>query len=993
MNKYWKSIDEYGKDTKEIDNKDEFSEENHPIAQMFDKSIINVPSSRRDFLKMFGFSITAATLVASCENKVTKAIPYLIKPEEITPGKAAYYASSYMDGSDFCSIVVKTREGRPIKIEGNELSSLSKGGTNARTQASVLSLYDTERIKNPLLNSVENTWEFVDSDIVSKLEKILEEKGQIVILSSSIYSPSTKKAINEFIAKYPGTKLVNYDPVSASGIIKANKNGFERAVIPSYHFDKANIIVSFGADFLGTWISPIEFTRQYVKNRQLHEGQKTMSRHYHLESGMSLTGSNADKRILMKPSQEGVILANLYNEIAKATGVETFSISESPVEINEIAKELLANKGMSLVVSGSNNVANQTLVNSINSLLENYGKTIDLNTAIKTKQAIDSDFTDLVKEMNEGKVAAIFLNNVNPVYNSHASEEFATGLEKVGLTVSFANSLDETSSLCQYICPDNHYLESWNDAEPRKGFYSLAQPAIHPLFNSRQFQESLLTWSGNTTKFDDYIQAYWEKEIFSRQNEQLLFRNFWVKSLQDGVFELGLEKSKQPKFKNEVSSVIKQLTENASSEGFELSFYEKVSIGNGNQANNPWLQEMPDPISKVAWDNYASMSPKQAKELSLDDGDVININGKIQLPVFIQPGQTFGTISIAYGYGRTKAGNVGNKVGENVFVLGEMLDDCVQNSLQSAEIKSIGFNHPLAMTQTHHSMEGRKIVRETTLEEYLEDPKSGNEFHHEFEHHHKVSMYDKHAKDGHHWGMVVDLNSCIGCGNCTIACQAENNVPVVGKEEVMKNREMHWIRIDRYYNGDPENPETVFQPVMCQHCDNAPCENVCPTVATNHSSEGLNQMTYNRCIGTKYCANNCPYKVRRFNWYDYTQADAIKSYVHDPAGMTLDLKRMVLNPDVTVRAKGVIEKCSFCVQRIQEKKLDAKNDGRLLEDLEIKTACMQSCPSNAIIFGDVNNKESKVVKLMHDERNYSLLEELHVLPSVGYLTKVRNKKA
>ncbi|NOZ46734.1 MAG: 4Fe-4S dicluster domain-containing protein [Chlorobi bacterium] len=992
MDNYWQSIEEYGKDPKELDRKAEFTEENHPLAEMFDKSIINAPASRRNFLKMFGFSIATATVVSSCKNSVNKAIPYLIKPEEITPGKATFYASSYMDSSDYCSILVKTREGRPIKIEGNTLSSITKGGTSAKTQASVLSLYDTERLQNPIAKGTEKSWNEIDKDIIKELNKISSDKGNIVLLTSSIYSPSTKKVIEQFRKKHNSLKVVNYDPVSASAIILANKNTFNKALIPSYYFNKAAVIVSFGADFLGTWISPIEFTRQYVQNRKLTNGEKTMSRHIHFETGMSLTGSNADKRIPIKPSDEGIILANLYNELTKITGAESFSTPESPVNIKEIANELLNNKTKSLVVSGSNNLSNQILVNAINNLLGSYGNTIDLNTPFLIKQAIDSDFNSLVQSMNEGSIDALLIYNANPVYNSFISSSFITGLEKVPLKISFASTLDETASLCDYVCPDNHYLESWNDAEPKKGFYSLMQPTIANLFNTRQFQESILTWAGNTTKYHDFIQSVWEAELFPKQ-EMPLFRNFWNKSLQDGIFEVQPVKASQPEFIDSFTKpAIDKLASNQNEAGFEISFYEKVSIGNGNQANNPWLQEMPDPISKIVWDNYANISPKQAKELNLKNGDVININHTIQLPIFIQPGQAYQTLSVAYGYGRTKTGKVGNKVGENVFPLPTIKEGCIQNTLLNVAVSAIGFNHPLAMTQTHHSMEGRKIVRESTLEKYLEDPKSGNEYHFEIEEE-STSLYKNHPTEGHHWGMVVDLNSCIGCGNCVIACQAENNVPVVGKEEAMKNREMQWIRIDRYYNGDPENPETVFQPVMCQHCDNAPCENVCPTAATNHSSEGLNQMIYNRCVGTKYCANNCPYKVRRFNWFDYTNADAIPANTHDVAGMTVDLKRMVLNPDVTVRAKGVMEKCSMCVQRIQEKKLDAKIEGRPLKDLEIQTACMQSCPSNAIIFGDMNDKKSEVSRLMHNERNYHLLEELHVLPSVGYLTKIRNKKA
>jgi len=704
-----------------------------------------------------------------------------------------------------------------------------------------------------------------------------------------------------------------------------------------------------------------------------------MSRHIQVESGMSLTGSNADERIILNPSEEQNLIANLYNYIV---GKE-FAVSKSRIDIPKLGNELLNNKGKSLVVCGTNNIETQVIVNGINSFLENYGKTISFNNALFTKQGLDQDMINFASNINDYK--AVIFYDCNPVYDLPESEKLSSGIKNIDLSISFSSIPDETSVLIKYVCPANNYLESWNDFNPKEEIYSLAQPCIHPIFNTRQEQESLLKWANIQTEYYQYIKNIWKSEVYSKTERLFDFEGFWNKSLQDGVFEIP-KKSSEPNFKFDISSI---KIVDAKKSDLELQLYESVNIGSGKYANNPWLQELPDPVSKVTWDNYAAISVALAKEKKLKSGDIIKINDSITIPVLVQPGQAKNTISIALGYGRTVAGKSGKDVGVNVtdFV---KLESQRNYSLNNISIEKTSDFSELATTQSHDSMEGRDIIRETSLEEYKEKPSAGNERHKELEKHHQ-SLYKEHEYKGHHWAMSVDLNSCIGCNVCVVACNSENNIPIVGKDEVLRAHEMHWMRIDRYYAGDPENPEVVRQPVMCQHCDSAPCENVCPVGATNHSSEGLNQMAYNRCIGTRYCNNNCPYKVRRFNWFDYNNADALGGNLYDPHGMTMDLPRMVLNPDVTVRAKGVIEKCSFCVQRIQEKKLTAKLENRGLQDGDIKTACQQACPANAIVFGDLNDKESEVYKLFKQERKYHLLEELHTLPSVGYLTKVKNK--
>ncbi|MFC1731068.1 TAT-variant-translocated molybdopterin oxidoreductase [candidate division KSB1 bacterium] len=986
MKKYWKSLDEINKSDQNITENKENSE-SQPLLNLFEEELSGISSSRRDFLKLFGFSVTAAALASSCENPVKKAIPFLNKPEEIVPGKANYYASTYFDGSDYCSILVKNRDGRPIKIEGNKLSPISMGGTNAKTQASVLSLYDGKgRIRHPLKDKHETQWDIQDTEIRKVLKNITEKGNKTVILSSNMISPTTRKLFIEFTESYPGSEVIYYDPVSVSSIQKANKECFGNEVIPSCHFDQADIIVGFSADFLGTWLSPVEYARQYASTRKLSKEKKSLSKHIQFETGMTITGASADQRIPVKPSEEALIIVNLYNNIAKASGNKTLNTTESPVDISSIAKELLDKKGKALVVCGSNNVSIQLLVNAINHMLNSYGKTIDFTTPLYTKGGADYDLEDLIAEMNNGKVKGLIFNNVNPVYDYYGSDDLVDAMRKMDLTVSFSSIKDETSDKCFYICPDNHFLESWNDAEPKKGQYSLVQPVINRIFNTRQMQDSLLSWMEKPANFHQYLKDYWQVNLFNQQQEYLIFEDFWNYTLQKGVFDISIDAASQPDFNNASinNSIVKEIN-GKKTDGIELQLYESVALGNGKHANNPWLQELPDPVSKVCWDNYAAVSPKYADENSLKNGSIISINDKLELPVLIQPGQAYESISVALGYGRTISGSVGEKVGGNAYNLIEKKKGYQDYILNDVQIKKTGKSTELALSQEHHSMEGRPIVRETTLKEYKENPAAGNEMHKEIEKHH-TTLYKEKNLPGHHWGMAVDLNSCTGCSTCVIACQAENNIAVVGKEEVRKRRIMHWIRLDRYYSKEAENPEVVFQPIMCQHCDNAPCENVCPVAATLHSDEGINQMAYNRCVGTKYCINNCPYKVRRFNWFRYVTN---KKFDYN---MNEDIGRMVLNPDVTVRERGVVEKCSFCIQRIQEKKLQAKIENRPLEDGEIQPACVQSCPSKALVFGDLNDPDSEITQCFKDERNYHLLEELHSLPSVGYMTKIRNNK-
>lgn len=1010
---FWKGVEELQNEPEFVKNAlHEFPES--PLAK--GASDESAPD-RRDFLKLVGFSVAAATL-AACEAPVKKAIPYLNKPEEIEPGIANWYASTYTDGGEYCSVLVKTREGRPIKIEGNKMSSVSMGGTTARAQASVLSLYDTGRLEKPTVGGNSATWEQVDKQVIERLSKISAEGGAIKIVSSTILSPTTRKAIAEFASKYPTTEHVVYDAVSASGISKANVASFGKAIIPSYDFSNANVIVSFGADFLGTWISPVTFAKQFGKNRKLSKDKKTMSRLYAFESNLSLTGSNADYRAPIKPSQEGLFVAELYNRLTSAR-INTSAVKNDILD--RAVNDLLQNKGKSLVVSGSNDVNVQILVNQINLALGNYGTSINLNKPVNYRLGDDQKMNQFVDDLKAGKVAAVLFYGANPVYDHVRGAEIKAALKQTKLSVSFADRADETASEVEFITPDHHYLESWNDAEPVAGSFSLCQPTIAPLFKTRQAQESLLKWSGNNVDFYTYLKNNWTSSILGGSS--------WDKALHDGVYESAATVAAVAPTTSVFNASAVETGINkvytASSKGVEIKLYEKVGLGSGSQANNPWLQELPDPISKATWDNYLAVSKKMADDNQWKEGTLVNVKvGAKKLakavPVLIQPGQAQGTVSLAVGYGREKAGKVADGVGANAYVLTSTLEDgTVQYSAQGVVIEATGEMAQIAQTQTHHTIMNRPIIQDATLAEYIKNPAAGRFFPTVSTPDGKVApakvdiWKDQHTQPNHKWGMSIDLNSCIGCGACVVSCQAENNVPVVGKKEVINRREMHWIRIDRYYSSDAEpketgvyfqgdraaledpaeNPQVTFQPMMCQHCNHAPCEAVCPVAATTHSTEGLNQMTYNRCVGTRYCANNCPYKVRRFNWFKYFDNEEV---FDKNVSMNTALGRMVLNPDVTVRSRGVMEKCSMCVQRIQEGKLTAKKEKRTIQDGEIVTACASACPTDAITFGDQNDANSRVAKEnneLNKERSYAVLEELNVQPNVFYLTKIRNTKA
>lgn len=1046
-NKIWQNFGALNKtESHQAKVEDEFKEDLPFEAD--DKGLLNAKAPRRDFLKYLGFSTAAATVAASCEMPVKKAIPFTNKPDNVIPGVANYYATTYVQDGDVLSVVAKVRDGRPIKIEGNELCHITQGGSSARAQASVLDLYDTSRLRFPAQikdgKLVEvSTFEAFDKMIAEGLAGL--NGAPVVILTSTITSPSSKQLVGEFLAKYPGSRHVTYDAVSYSGMLLANEATYGKRALPSYHFDNAKVIVSLGADFLGTWLSPVEFSKQYSKGRKIDEKNIELSKHYQFESILSMTGANADERFTHKPSEAGVVVAALY---AAVTG-GSVSVADARLKagIEKAAKDLKAAGGAALVVSGSNDANVQMVVNAINEAIGAAGKTINWAVTSNYRQGVDSEFEALVADMNAGKVGGLFVVGANPAYTYAKADQFKAGLAKVKLSVSFNAKLDETTELCKYVIPDHHYLESWGDAEPKSGYVSFIQPTIAPLFKTRQWQDSLLTWMGGDkvaapaaagdsakaaapvmaagANWVNYLKNYWAAKLGSQDT--------WDKALRDGVICPAEMPVGTAAFNaGAVAGAVSALSTAPKGGAWEVVLYEKTTIGSGAQASNPWLQEAPDPVTKATWDNYAMISAAAAKELLnidlTDNGDTdsyevnpkkpvikIKANGKeIDLPVIIVPGTQKNTIGIALGYGRSeKVGVAVRGAGKNAYPMTAVVNGAVSYAAYDATVTATGELYEVAQNQTHNTYEGRvEVVKETSLATFKKNPemfkaqrdalvedyasRSGD-------YRNEGSLYDPRLNDrpGVHWGMSIDLNTCTGCAACVVACNAENNIPVVGKTEVLRGHDMHWMRIDRYYVTDEKNPDelkdVVFMPMLCQHCDNAPCENVCPVAATNHSSEGLNQMTYNRCIGTRYCANNCPYKVRRFNWADYTGADSFPdNQVGHVSDVTLemndDLYRMVLNPDVTVRSRGVIEKCSFCVQRLQAGKLEAKKQSRPIKDGEVKTACQQACPTNAISFGDSNDKSS-LVRNQRDHsplRMYYALEQIHVLPNVNYMAKIRN---
>ncbi len=1001
--------------------------------------------SRREFLKLSGLGAMAA-IVASCRAPVEHVVPRFEASKVTKPGLTYNYASTCNCCSAGCGVLMKVRDGRPIKAEGNPDHPLSNGGLCGKGQASLMALYDPDRLRGPLASGKGfksafedikegdktktvpvSTWQQFDRMVMPALKAA--PAGSVRLMSGTINSPTTLSVIAQFLSAFPGSKHVMYDAVSNDAIAKAHGVSHGTEVIPHYDFTKADVIVSFGADFLGTWISPVEFSNAWASRRRLTNGETTMSRHVQFEAAMSMTGSNADARWRLADSERGAALVKLAQAIAKIKGSpDPFDapakLSLEQRKIESAAKELWGARGKSLVVCGSNDVNHQLVVNLINDMLGNYAAGATINLAAPSQQKLGrNDGVDaLLADMKAGKVGALIVYGANPVYDLPNAAEFSDALKKVATRVAIADRVDETAAECNFVAPDHHWLESWNDYEPVKGLFSLSQPTVMPLHDTRAGQESLLVWAGQSLPAGGYreiVKANWTANILGGAS--------WEKALSTGVFTKTAAAAVPQEFPLKAGSVSREVGKSASEvqqsgTDFEVVVYESVGLGDGRHANNPWLHEMPDPVSKVTWDNYASLSPKDFDGMGLKNaGDMVSVTVEVngqklthELPAFRQPGQAEKTVAIALGYGRSRAGRMAAAYASQTTVFGpvslklnpgrhhrdEMPAAIGKNAypfiarsgVMFAAVASLNKTSKLALSQIYDSerdghYDERKIVKEATLAEWKDKPKAGNE-----DDYYKISMWSGHDKNftnydeqPNRWGVAIDLNTCTGCSACVVACMSENNVPVVGKDEVWRRRDMHWMRIDRYYDDSEKSekdvsadPTAKHQPMFCQHCENAPCETVCPVGATAHSEDGLNTQAYNRCVGTRYCANNCPYKVRRFNWFNYSHED---KYVN-----------LALNPDVSIRTRGVMEKCTLCVQRTQEVKLKVRKDGRtaVADSDNFQTACQQTCPTQAIIVGNINDKNSKVSKLRANPRGYGVIEEIGIKPVVTYLTKIKN---
>ena len=1011
--KYWKSVEELNENSSIVETlkNNEFVEQIPVDEFLGDKeSLANSSTSRRDFLKYVGFSTAAASL-AACEGPVIKSIPYVVQPEEIIPGVADYYATTIADGFDFANVLIKTREGRPIKVENNKLQG-AVSGANARVHASVLSLYDNLRLKSPKIEGKDASWNDVNAKVKASLADAKAKGGSVVVLTNTMASPSTDKLIADLTAKYGNVKHVIYDAVSESNALDAFQSVYGFRALANYDFSKADTIVSVGADFLGDWQGG-GFDAGYAKGRIPKNGK--MSKHIQIEANMSLAGASADKRIPLTVAKQKQALVELYNAVtgsSVATGLNNKDVAKA-------AQQLKASGSKGVVVTGLDDFDAQLLVLGINIALKS--EAFNPSDAKLIRKGDAKAVNQLVAEMNAGKVHTLIMNGVNPVYSLPNSKEFVAGLGKVKMSVAFSTKEDETAKKSKIAAAASHFLESWGDVTITRSNYSLVQPTIRPLFNTKQFQEALLAWTDNPSSYYDYLKGFAASNLAGKT---------WNQALHDGFAVVGAGALTA----NGVNvSVSASKLATAKSNGFDLVLYTKVGMGDGQQANNPWLQEFPDPITRVSWDNYVTISKKDAEAAKLVNFNVANggLNGSYatikvgnvtleKVPVFIQPGQAVGTLGLSLGYGKKEAMKEEMQVGVNAYTLYSNF-----NANQSASITLAEGEHEFACVQLQRTLMGRgDIVKDTTLSVFNKANETGEvelynplpvvSLDHKETLASKVDLWTSFDRStGHHFNLSIDLNACTGCGACVIACHAENNVPVVGKSEVRRSRDMHWLRIDRYYSSeetfagdvdkkeaadglmssistftsmeDPsENPQVVFQPVMCQHCNHAPCETVCPVAATSHGREGQNHMAYNRCVGTRYCANNCPYKVRRFNWFLYNKNDEFNYHMND------DLGRMVLNPDVNVRSRGVMEKCSMCIQMTQATKMKAKKEGRMVRSDEFETACSAACTSGAMVFGDVNDKDSAVAQLAESDRTYHLLEHIGTKPNVFYHVKVRN---
>jgi len=962
--------------------------------------------SRRDFLRLMGASLALAGLNACRPSSVDKKIvPYVNQPETMVIGKPMFFATAFPMGGIGTGVLVESHEGRPTKIEGNPNHPASLGATDAFAQASILTLYDPDRSQVVRNAGRISTWSAFLTAVNDDLEaERVVGGGGLRILTETITSPALANQLRQLLARFPSAKWHQYEPVNRDNVHAGDRLAFGTDVNTIYRFENAEVIFSLDADFLFSGPANVRYAREFAGKRRVRPGKIGMNRLYAIEATPSVTGSMADHRIALRPSE----IPNFAAASAAKIGLSVQSTTDpqrSPW-IDALVRDLQKHRGASVVIAGDQQPpAVHALAHAMNQALDNVGKTVIYTDPIEANPVDQmASLRELVKDMESGSVRILLMLGGNPVYTAPVDLGFAEQLAKVPLRVHSGLYEDETSAYCHWHIPETHYLESWSDIRAYDGTATILQPLIAPLYSGKSSHEILGAVAGRAGETSyDIVRNYWKAQKIAGD-----FEIAWRRALHDGVVSGTAFPPKAVKLKvlanvdaqsgsstsasetrNPTPGSAKPETRNAQETGnsLEISFQPDPTLFDGRFANNGWLQELPKPLTKLTWDNAALVSPKTAQRLGLsyqigarggEHGRVfadlveLRYEGRtLRAPAWIVPGHADECVTLHLGYGRTRAGKVGNGTGFNAYAIRTANAPSYGTGV---EIRKIGTQYTLACTQFHHSMEGRDLVRAATLEEYRQKPDFAQGGH---RHESEGSLYPGFKYEGYAWGMAIDVNACIGCNACVVACQAENNIAVVGKTEVTRGRELHWLRIDRYYKGSPENPETFHQPVPCMHCENAPCELVCPVGATSHSHEGLNDMVYNRCVGTRYCSNNCPYKVRRFNFFQYADFE------------TPSLKPL-RNPDVTVRSRGVMEKCTYCVQRINVAKIEAEKENRPVRDGEIVTACQAACPTEAIFFGDINNRDSVVAKAKGDSLNYGLLTELNTKPRTTYLAKLKN---
>lgn len=1003
---YWRSFEELYKNEKTLEARNhEFAD---GVTDDFNPNESLSGISRRKFLALLGASAAFAGVACSDYRDKGEIVPYNVKPEEIILGKPNFYASTCTACPNSCGILIKTREGRPIKVDGNPEHPVNRGKICAKGQANILNLYDPERIQQPLKKNSAGfdniDWKKADSDIIAALS--LAGSKEISIVTHTISSPTFLKVLEDFKSKFPSTKVYSYELFNNSNRNSAWIKSYGSGNFPLIKWNEAKVIVALDSDFLGVEGNRIENSRLFAESRDVNS--KSFNRLYVIESSMTLTGINADYRMRLKPELQFAFVMSLMSELNKKGVISTslasgFSLSDfveknnlDKEKVNYLINDLIAYKGKSIIHAGDLLPENVHIaVNILNDLLGNKNLYRNDSSPVNLINLASLDeIKELVGKISNGQIAAVIHLDCNPVYHFPSDLNYKNMLGKVPIVVTLTERMNETAQFSNYILPVNHNFESWGDAKNRTGVISLQQPVISPLHNTRQKEAILLTWISSSpetfseTLYHDYLMKHWETDIYPSLKSKIEFKQLWFGALHDG-FLLTNESAQNVGNINLSSLDLNQAS--IDTKGITLILRESYQVGDGRFANNGWLQELPHPVSRITWDNYAAISHNTAKSLNVENDDLVEVSvggRKLTLPVFIQAGNADDTITIELGYGRELSGIVASGVGFNANQLLSSKPDFSNWIYSNASITKAAGKYSLASTQEHHAFDNprtqdlhlkRHIIQEGTVSLYEKKP----DFIQEHRPKELESVYTPFQYNEMKWGMAIDLNKCLGCGDCIVACNVENNVPVVGKDQVLKSREMQWLRIDRYYSGSPDDPRVSVQPMLCQHCDQAPCENVCPVVATTHSPDGLNQMVYNRCVGTRYCSNNCPYKVRRFNFFNFR--DHFRDGYQESSLLTL-----MFNPEVTVRSRGVMEKCTFCVQRIEEARSEAARKGVPIKGTDVKTACQEACPTNAIHFGDINGKDSEFYKYRTHELGYYVLEELNVRPNVTYIAKLRN---